>query len=60
VNVVTSFFYEVKAELDKVTWIGFDEFVGNMVVVCVTVAFMSLVLGLMDTTFGLLLRRILS
>lgn len=57
---IKPFFSEVKAELGKVTWIGFDEFFGQMVVVCITIAFMSIVLGFMDAAFGEVLRRLLS
>jgi preprotein translocase SecE subunit len=57
---VKSFFSEVKAELGKVTWIGSDEFIGQMVVVCITIAFMSIVLGFMDAAFGEVLRKLLS
>ncbi len=60
VSKVLTFFFEVKQELGKVTWAKFDEFVGHTVVVCITVAFVSVVLSLMDTAFNLALQRLLS
>lgn len=57
-NKVLAFLSEVKQELGRVTWAKFDEFLGHTVVVCITVAFVSVILSLMDTTFNLALQRL--
>ncbi|MFC1854448.1 preprotein translocase subunit SecE [Candidatus Dependentiae bacterium] len=59
-NKVWAFISEVRLELSKVTWARFDEFVGHTVVVCITVACVSAIMSLMDTTFSVILQRILS
>lgn len=53
---IFSFFSEVKSEIEKITWPSFDEFVGHMVVVLVTVVFSALVLGFMDYAFSSALK----
>ena len=52
---VKSFLSDVRSEIGKITWPSFDEFLGHMVVVFVSVAFSSVVLGLMDYLFTFVL-----
>ncbi len=53
---ILTFFLEVRSEIQKITWLGMDEFIGHIIVVMVTVAFSSVVLGFMDWFFSSALR----
>ncbi len=53
---VFTFLREVKAEVEKITWPSFDEFVGHMIVVFVTIMFASVILGGMDYVFSAALK----
>ena len=52
---ILTFFSEVKAEFLKVTWPTMDEFIGHMIVVAVTVGFVTVIVGAMDYGFASLL-----
>lgn len=47
-NKIVSFFREVKAELEKVTWPKKDDLVGAVVIVCFLAVAFAVVIGAMD------------
>jgi preprotein translocase SecE subunit len=57
---IFSFLGEVRAELQKIVWPKWDEFVGMVTAVCIVVAFFAVVLGTMDFSFSFLLKQVLS
>ena len=57
---IFSFLGEVRAELQKVVWPKWSEFVGMGTAVFVVVTFFAVVLGTMDFSFSYLLKQILS
>ena len=58
-NKIITFFQEVKAELDKVTWATKDELIGSLVIVCVLSLFFALVLGFMDSTITFVVQKLI-
>ena len=59
-NKVITFFQEVKAELDKVTWPKWDDLVGTVIIVCILSFFFAIVIGLMDAAFTYIIKWIIS
>lgn len=47
-NKIFTFFREVKAELEKVTWPKKEDLVGSVIIVCVLALIFALIIGLMD------------
>lgn len=47
-NKIVSFFKEVKTEMGKVSWSTKDELIGSTVVVLVSLAILSLFIGVCD------------
>lgn len=55
-NKVIAFFYEVKAEINKVTWPRQDELIGTTIVVFILVIFFAVLLGIMDYSFSMFIK----
>jgi preprotein translocase subunit SecE len=53
------FIHEVRIELSKVIWPGFDEFVGSTIVVLFLVVIFAIYLGALDTVFYWLAHHVL-
>lgn len=51
-NKAISFVNEVKAELKKVSWSTRDELISSTIVVLITVAMLSLFVGICDLVFS--------
>ena len=47
---VVTFLLEVKNELEKVTWVSWDDLVGAVTIVCLLSVFFAVIIGLMDST----------
>ena len=58
-NKVLTFFQEVRAEMQKVTWSTRDELIGSTTVVLMTMLILSLFIGAADLFFSSILRIIL-
>jgi len=59
INKVTTFFTEVRAEMQKVTWPTREELIGSTSVVLMTMLILSAFIGIMDFIMSGLLRIIL-
>jgi len=59
-NKVLAFLYEVKAELEKITWPKRDELVGAVIIVSILSIFFAIILGVMDSAFGMLVKWFIS
>jgi preprotein translocase subunit SecE len=55
-NKVITFFYEVKSEINKVTWPRQDELIGTTIVVFILVIFFAVLLGIMDYSFSMFIK----
>ncbi len=53
------FFSEVKAEMQKVTWSNREELINSTAVVLVTIAFLSIFIGIVDVALTYIMRAIL-
>jgi preprotein translocase subunit SecE len=47
-NKITGFFNEVKLEMGKVSWPNKDELIGSTVIVLISLAILSLFIGICD------------
>jgi len=56
---VTKFLSEVKVELSKVTWSSRQELVHSTIIVLVTMAFLAVYIGIIDSLFSTLVRIIM-
>ena len=52
------FFAEAKSEFKKISWPTQDEIKGSTAVVCVTIGFFMLVLGVYDSVLGWIMHLI--
>lgn len=57
-NTIFSFISEVRAEFGKMIWPKRDEFLGSTIVVCILIAFFAVLLGGMDSVFGMLVKKL--
>jgi preprotein translocase subunit SecE len=57
---ITQFLSEVKSELGKVTWPGYNELVGSIIIVLVVVFIFSIYFGVVDLFFYKCAGRIFS
>ena len=57
-NRIVVFLHEVKAEINKVTWPRRDELIGTTVVVFILVIFFAVLLGIMDYSFSLMIKKL--
>ena len=53
---IFSFFREVKAELEKVTWPKREDLVGSVVIVCILAVAFAAVIGVMDSVISTTIR----
>ena len=56
---VVAFFTEVWSEIEKITWLSRDEFVGSTIVVCILIAFFAIILGVMDASIAYLVKLVI-
>ena len=54
-----NYFVDVRAEFDKITWPGQQEYVGGTIGVLVITAFLTLLLGLLDGGLSWIMEFIL-
>jgi preprotein translocase subunit SecE len=59
-NKVAAFFKEVKLEMVKVSWPNKDELIGSTVVVLVSLAILSLFIGVCDVVLSTLVNIIMA
>jgi preprotein translocase SecE subunit len=59
IETVVKFLNEVWVELQKITWLNRDDFLGSTIVVCILIAFFSIILGLMDAGIASLIKLVL-
>jgi len=52
------FLKEVKLELSKIVWPGFNEFIGSTLIVLIVICFFSIYLGLVDFGFASLMKQV--
>ena len=52
------FLKEVRVELSKIVWPGFNEFIGSTIVVLIIITLFAIYLGSIDFGFSWLARRI--
>ena len=52
------FLNEVRSELNKATWPKRDELIGSTIVVFILVIFFAILLGTVDSSFSLLIRKL--
>jgi preprotein translocase subunit SecE len=57
-NKVVVFLKEVKSELGKVTWPRRDELIGSTIIVFLLVIFLGAYLGIVDTAFSVLIKKL--
>lgn len=55
---IGQFFKEVKIELTKIVWPGFNEFIGSTIVVLIIITLFSIYLGFIDFGFAWLARNV--
>lgn len=55
---ITDFLGQVKAELLKIEWPSFDEFIGSTIITLVIVLFFSLFVGGVDRALAFLAKQI--
>jgi preprotein translocase subunit SecE len=55
---VTLYFKSVRAELAKVTWPGYREFIGSTIIVLILVVLFAIYLGALDFCFQWAARQI--
>lgn len=58
-NKIVSFFKEVKTEMGKVSWSTKDELIGSTVVVLVSLAILSLFIGICDLVLSKIVNIIM-
>lgn len=56
---IVTFFREVRAELEKVTWPKRDDLVGAVIIVCVLAVIFALIIGFMDAGIRVALKWLL-
>jgi len=54
------FLKEVRVELSKIVWPGFNEFIGSTIIVLIIITLFAIYLGFIDFGFSWLARRIFS
>ncbi len=59
IKKVQTFFSEVRAEMQKVTWSTREELIGSTTVVLITMAILSVYIGFCDFIMSFLLKLIL-
>ena len=59
-NKIFTFLYEVKAELQKVVWPKRAELIGSTIIVCSLAIVFAIILGFMDFSFGVAVKRLIS
>ena len=52
------FLKEVRIELSKIVWPGFNEFIGSTIVVLILIVLFSIYLGIIDFGFAWLARKL--
>ena len=52
------FLHEVKAEINKISWPRQEELIGTTIVVFILVIFFAILLGIMDYSFSLMIKKI--
>lgn len=57
-NKIVVFLKEVKSELQKITWPKRDELIGSTIIVFLLVIFVAIFLGLVDSAFSLLIKKL--
>jgi preprotein translocase subunit SecE len=57
-NKVLAFLQEVKTELLRIVWPKRDDLVGSAIVVCIIAVAFAIVLGFMDFSFRMLVKRL--
>ena len=55
---VIAFLNEVWAEVEKITWLSRDEFMGSTIIVCILIAFFAVILGAMDACISFLVKLV--
>jgi preprotein translocase subunit SecE len=53
---IFSFFREVKAELEKVTWPKKDDLIGAVTIVCFLALVFAVIIGLMDSSVHMFIK----
>lgn len=59
-NKVTAFFNDVKLEMSKVSWPTKDELIGSTIVVLVSLAVLSIFIGVCDIILSKIINIIMS
>lgn len=54
------FLKEVRLELSKIVWPGFNEFIGSTIIVLIVITFFSIYLGFIDFGFAWVARQLFS
>ena len=59
-NKITNFFKDVKLEMGKVSWSTRDELIGSTIVVLVSLAILSIFIGICDVVLSTVVNIIMS
>ena len=57
---ILTFLEEVRAEVEKITWPSRDNLVGTLIIVVLLTLVFAIILGAMDFSFSLLIKKITS
>ncbi len=59
IQPIVNWLQEVAAEIKKMVWPSQQELIGSVIIVCIFTIIAAIILGFMDSTFSLLIKRII-